>query len=98
MWDLIVSVPDHCLSFYIVSEVRDDAHSEGIEKASFDGMHGFISDLKDWPFSFISLPFFPSLILKMSDNGDVRMEGQTEAIFATVAGSPRNKSPSKEDC
>ena len=24
MWDLIVSVPDHCLSFYFVSEAEFD--------------------------------------------------------------------------
>ena len=25
MWDLIVSVPDHCLSFYFVHSFRDNA-------------------------------------------------------------------------
>ena len=28
MWDLIVSVPDHCLSFYFVTFLRKDTRSE----------------------------------------------------------------------
>ena len=26
MWDLIVSVPDHCLSFYFITNHRQDAN------------------------------------------------------------------------
>ena len=30
MWDLIVSVPDHCLSFYFVNyELEEKRHKEG---------------------------------------------------------------------
>ena len=28
MWDLIVSVPDHCLSFYFIREVNERENDE----------------------------------------------------------------------
>ena len=32
MWDLLLSVPDHCLSFYFVTFLRNDTRFENRER------------------------------------------------------------------
>ena len=35
IWDLIVSVPDHCLSFYFPLQVHIDSHHQDVELVTF---------------------------------------------------------------
>ena len=37
MWDVILSVPDHCLSFYFFSDKRDDFDFEIVNIPFLDG-------------------------------------------------------------
>ena len=39
MWDLIVSVPDHCLSFYLSSRA---CHGENTKTPLFPGLTGTV--------------------------------------------------------
>ena len=36
MWDLIVSVPDHCLSFYFVSHISEDRFSHAMAQIKLE--------------------------------------------------------------
>ena len=39
MWDLIVSVPDHCLSFYFVDVYEPHSHWNRLQRPWVEGVH-----------------------------------------------------------